>query len=91
MRRESDAGLIVSVDDERVYLERMRALIERRTKLAAVPYRAAGWITEETDQTYREVWPTLASDAERRQLLVDRGVRFVLTSGKPMRFDLFVP
>jgi site-specific DNA recombinase len=91
LRRESDAGLIVSEDDEPVYLGRMRALIERRTKLEAVPYRAAGWITEETDQTDRDVWPTLTSDAERRQLLVDRGVRFVLTSGKPLEFHVMMP
>jgi DNA invertase Pin-like site-specific DNA recombinase len=90
LRRESDAGLIVSEEDERVYLERMRSLIERRTKLEAMPVRAAGWDTEETGQTYREVWPGASAD-ERHKLLVDRGVRFVLTSGRPLIVGVMVP
>ncbi len=90
LRRESDAGLVVSEEDERVYLARMRAQIERRTKLEAMPVRAAGWVTEETEQTYQEVWPDL-SDAERHQLLVDRGVKFILYSGRPHHSNLFVP
>ena len=91
LRRESDAGLVVSDDDERIYHERMRSLIGRRDKLAALPAREAGWTTETTDQTYAEAWA--AHDAEgRRQMLVDAGIRFQLNQGKPaLNFHLFVP
>jgi site-specific DNA recombinase len=96
LRRESDAGLVVSADDERVYLERMRSLIDRRTHLEDLPTRSAGWVTEETGQAYREVWPDSAaasaeSSALKRQLLVDKGIRFVLTSGNPLIAGLSIP
>jgi site-specific DNA recombinase len=90
LRRESDAGLVVTEDDERVYVERMRALIERRTHLSMTPVRVSEWVTVETDQTYREVWST----EDHRQLLVDKGVRFVLhpsPGGKALRTHLYVP
>jgi site-specific DNA recombinase len=74
LRRESDAGLVVSAEDERIYLERMKALIDRRTRLEALPARAAGWVTEETGQTYGEAWQT----EDRRTLLVDAGFRLEL-------------
>ena len=51
----------------------MKALVDRRTKLEAIPDRAAGWVIEKTDQTYREVW----AESDHRQLLLDKGVRFV--------------
>jgi DNA invertase Pin-like site-specific DNA recombinase len=88
LRRESDAGLLVTDEDERLYLDRMRSLIDRRTRLEAMPSRSAGWVTEETGQTYREAWTTAK---DRRQLLVDGGVRFVLHSSKPLKVDLQVP
>jgi DNA invertase Pin-like site-specific DNA recombinase len=87
LRRESDAGLVVSAEDERIYLERMRSLIDRRTKLEATPARAAGWITEKTGQTYREVW----DESDHRQLLVDAGIQFVLVSAKPFHAGFRVP
>jgi site-specific DNA recombinase len=74
LRKESDAGLVVSDEDERIYLERMRALIDRRTKLEDMPARSAGWVTEETDQTYAEAW----AEGDHRQLLVDAGFRLEL-------------
>lgn len=87
LRREQDAGLIVSDDDEREYHERMRALIARRTELEAKPAVSAGWVTETTDETYRQVW----EQSDHRALLIERGVRFVLTQGKPLHFHLYVP
>ncbi|AGY36975.1 integrase (S-Int) [Mycobacterium phage Fredward] len=87
LRRESDAGLIVSAEDERIYLERMKSLIDRRTQLEAVPRRAAGWVTEETGQAYREAWET----EDHRTLLSEAGIRFELKSSKPMNFALHVP
>jgi site-specific DNA recombinase len=87
LRRESDAGLVVSEEDERVYLERMRSLIERRTKLEAMPRRAAGWITEETDQTYREAW----YESDHRQLLLGSGIGFSLLPGRSWFLFLMPP
>ncbi|MDP7733630.1 recombinase family protein [Mycobacterium paragordonae] len=87
LRRESDVGLIVSDEDERIYLERMRSLVDRRTKLEQTPFRSAGWVTEETDQTYAEVWP----DSDHRQLIIDAGIRFVLkgeVGGQPVDYWL---
>ncbi|ORB67694.1 recombinase family protein [Mycolicibacterium tusciae] len=77
LRMESDAGLLTTPEDERQWLERMKAQVAKRDQLAAMPSRAAGWESEETGQTKREAW--LAGDeAERRQLLLDAGVRYVL-------------
>lgn len=87
LRRESDAGLIVSAEDERIYLERMRSLVDRRAKLEATPTRAAGWVTEETGKTYRDVW----DDSDHRQLLVDAGIQFVVVSAKPFHAGFRVP
>lgn len=90
LRRESDAGLLTTSEDERVWLERLRAQTIRRDELAGKSVRAAGWVVEETDQTYREVWAT----EDHRQLLGDKGVRFVLwpsPGGKALRFELYDP
>ncbi|MGU3586049.1 recombinase family protein [Rhodococcus sp. C26F] len=74
LRMESDAGLLTTPEDEQRWLARMKAQVAKRDQLAARPSRASGWVTEETDQTYREVWPT----ADKRQLMIDHGARFVL-------------
>ena len=87
LRKESDAGLITTPEDERIYLERMKALISRRDELEARPYRAAGWVNEETDITYREVW----DDSDKRQLLIDKQIRFELKQGKPLIAGLYSP
>lgn len=87
LRAESDAGLIINDEDERMYLHRLKTLIDRRTKLEAVPARAAGWVVEETGQTYREVW----SNSDHRQLLIDAGIQFVLASAKPFHAGFRIP
>ncbi|MGQ9407380.1 recombinase family protein [Mycolicibacterium gilvum] len=87
LRKESDAGLIVSAEDEDLYIQRMRSLIDRRSALEALPSRPAGWTTEETGHTYSEVWET----ADKRQLMVDHGVRFVLVSGRPLHTSIYRP
>lgn len=80
LRKESDAGLIVTEEDERVYIERMKSLIDRRTKLAEMPRKAAGWVEEPTDQTYAEAW----ENEDRKQLLEECGIKYFLDSGKPL-------
>lgn len=87
LRRESDAGLVVTEADEEIYLGRMASLIDRRTRLEALPSRTAGWVTEEMGETYREVW----EHSDRHQLLLDSGIRFELHSSKPVNFTLYVP
>jgi DNA invertase Pin-like site-specific DNA recombinase len=87
LRRESDAGLVVTDEDEQVYLRRMRSLIDRRTELEAQPRRAAGWVTEETGETYHQVWDR----QDHRQLMVDHGIRFVLVSGRPLHTSVYSP
>ncbi|WP_235733379.1 recombinase family protein [Mycolicibacterium neoaurum] len=87
LRMESDAGLLTTAEDERQWLERLRSQVAKRDQLAARPSRVAGWVTETTDQTYEEIWDA----ADHRQLLLDAGVRFVLVSKDPLRFDRYVP
>jgi site-specific DNA recombinase len=87
LRLESDTGLLTTPEDERQWLERMRAQVAKRDQLAAMPSRAAGWVTETTGETYADVWDS----SDHRQLLVDAGVRFVLVSTDPLRFDRYMP
>jgi DNA invertase Pin-like site-specific DNA recombinase len=77
LRLESDAGLLTTPEDERQWLERMKAQVAKRDRLAAMPSRAAGWTTEDTGQTKAEVWAA-ASKSDRRQLYLDAGLRYVL-------------
>jgi hypothetical protein len=87
LRRESDAGLIVTDEDEALYLQRLKAQIDRRTALEATPARAARWIEEETDQTYQEAWDEETSEdglaAHHRELLLEAKVKFILYHSKP--------
>ena len=78
LRREQDAGLVRTEEDERVWTQRMTAQLDRRDKLEAMPRRVAGWVTEETDQTYGEAWAEEGRD--RRKLLVDAGIRLELNT-----------
>lgn len=87
LRMESDAGLLTTPEDERLWLDRMRAQVAKRDRLAATPSRAAGWLTEATGQTYTEAWDS----GDRRRLLIDAGVRFVLVSTDPLVFERYVP
>ena len=84
LRRESDAGLIVTADDEAKYLQRMKGLIDRRTVLEATPSRAAGWTQETTGETYAEAWgePGGTITPHQRDLLTDAQIKFVLMPDK---------
>jgi hypothetical protein len=78
LRREQDAGLVRTEEDERVWTQRMAAQLDRRDRLEAMPRRAAGWVTEETDQTYAEAWGEEGRD--RRKLLTEAGIRLELNT-----------
>lgn len=82
LRLESDSGLLTTPEDNRLWLERMKAQVAKRDQLAAIPARAAGWAIEETGQTYAEAWQT---EEERRTLLVDAGFRLELDTGSVAR------
>ena len=77
LRMESDAGLLTTDEDQRVWLQRMRAQVAKRDQLAAMPSRSAGWVEEETGQTKADAWKA-ADDGQRRQLYLDAGLRYVL-------------
>ncbi|KLI04082.1 MULTISPECIES: recombinase family protein [Mycolicibacterium] len=87
LRMESDAGLLTTDEDQRQWLERLKAQTAKRDQLAVMPARAAGWTTEETGQTKAEAWKA-ADESERRQLYLDAGLRYVLCrKGERSYFD----
>jgi len=87
LRMESDAGLLTTPEDERLWLERMKTQVAKRDQFAGMPSRPAGWVTEETDQTKREAW-LAAEEGDRRQLLLDAGLRYVqCRKGERSYFD----
>ncbi|MBX7435532.1 recombinase family protein [Mycobacterium sp. Y57] len=87
LRMESDAGLLTTPDDERQWLERMKAQVAKRDRLAAMPSRAAGWVTEDTGQTKAEAWRA-ADTGDRRQLYLDAGLIYVqCRKGERSYFD----
>ncbi|MCV7224458.1 recombinase family protein [Mycolicibacterium komossense] len=87
LRMESDAGLLTTPEDERLWMERLKAQVAKRDQLAAVPSRVAGWVAEETGQTKAEAWKT-ADEGERRQLYLDARLRYVLCrKGERSYFD----
>ncbi len=89
LHREQDNGLVRTPEDERIWTARMTAQLDRRDELAKAPVRSAGWVVEETDQTYRQVW----SDSDHRKLLIDKGIRFVLqpSVGNELNTHLYAP
>ena len=76
LRAEADAGL---VDDQAEYLGRLKSLTSRRRELEAQPVIQPGWVTEYRDETYADAWAG-SEPEQRRQMLIDAGVRFVLNN-----------
>ena len=73
LRWESDNGL---VDDEDLYRSRLLALVNRKSELQSETVVAARWEPVGTGRTYRELWSD--PDTDRRQVLRDAKIRFVL-------------
>jgi site-specific DNA recombinase len=73
LREDRAIGLYPTPEDEQVYRQQMKAQIAKRDELAALPIVRAGWVEEETDQTYGEVWPT-ATPEKKRKMATDAGV-----------------
>lgn len=76
LRSEADAGL---VDDQEEYLGRLKALTAKKRELESQPIIKSGWVTRYRDDTYADVWEN-SDNEQRRKLLVDAEVRFVLTN-----------
>lgn len=87
LQMESDAGLLTTPDDERLWMDRMKAQVAKRDQLAAMPSRGAEWVIEETGQTKEEAWKA-ADERGRRQLYLDVGLRYILARrGERSYFD----
>ncbi|MDH6130950.1 site-specific DNA recombinase [Kitasatospora sp. MAA4] len=90
LREEKDEGLIVGREDEDEWKERMRALLQRREELDALPQRPAQWVLENSDETYATAWQA-RDTAGRRQLLLDSGIRLVVKPGPALQAQVEVP
>lgn len=90
LRTESDAGLIVTPEDETMYLQRMKALIARRTKLESTPSVKAGWVIETTDKTYAEQWEEEDTLEGQRNLILESGIKLALIPGKKFPHNAFL-
>ncbi|GAB2683970.1 recombinase family protein [Nocardia thraciensis] len=86
LRRESDAGLIVGEADEAEYMDRMAALVARRTDLESKPSRPAKWVDQGTGKTYAEVWAD--PETNRQQVLIDAGVKLHIATTKPLVMEI---
>jgi site-specific DNA recombinase len=87
-RREKDLGLYDG--DESSYLARLTALVERRRALDDSPVVEAHWEFIGTGITYRERWNTSQTTAEKRQALLDSGIK-IRARTKPSEFHTHVP
>jgi len=76
LRAESDAGLI---DDEAEYMSRLTGLTARRKLLESSPVTEPRWELVGMGETFADAW-NRSSPEERRQLLIARGIRFVVHS-----------
>jgi site-specific DNA recombinase len=72
-REERDTGQYDYPGGDQEYAERIKALADRRKKLAALPQREATWDLVPTGKTFAEVWAA-ADVKERRRLMKDAGL-----------------
>lgn len=77
IRKEKDLGLYEGDTD--AYLERLQKLVERRKVLQESPVIKSGYQLRGLGETYREAW-TRMSDNERREMLLDSGIRVWVTA-----------
>lgn len=87
LREDRALGLFTGEADQELYRQQMAALVAKRDALAVLPVVRAGWVDVETDRTYAEVWPD-ATVEERRKLLVDAGIRLVVS--RPDRYETVI-
>lgn len=74
-REEWDLGLYEGQRAE--YLDRLRALTDRRTELAALPSRAGAYEFVGMGETYAEAWER-SDTAGRREMLIAAGISVVV-------------
>lgn len=88
LREDRALGLFSSPEDEALYRRQMKALIARRDDLRRRPIIKSGWEIVESSETYADVWGN-ASMEERRKLLVDAGVTFLLYN--KFKWEIVIP
>lgn len=88
VRKEKDLGLYDGDDDG--YFSRLSLLVERRKSLAAIPVVAAGYERRGTGETYGQAWERMTA-VERRELMLDAGVRATADMNASPRFTVTVP
>jgi DNA invertase Pin-like site-specific DNA recombinase len=74
-------------DDEREYKVSKQHYRARIKTLRALPQRAAGWVTELTDQTYGQEWAN-ADDEGRRKLMLNAGMTLKIMDSKYFRLTI---
>lgn len=73
--------------------EQLSALDKRIAELEALPSRPAGYDFKETGSTFKSAWDN-SSLEERRQLLLDSGIRFAIRrepKTQVLQYDLYEP
>lgn len=80
LQRERDLGF---QEDDEEYFERLKFLTDRVKDLSATPVRKAGYVWEQTGQTYVEAWESF-TPAARRKILAALGIKIYV--GQPDRF-----
>ena len=88
VRRERDEGLYDYPGGEEEYKERLGNLAATRRRLMELPHRQAEWVHELTGETYADAWGRLTESEDRRQLLLDSGIKIYVKRG---RIKTYVP
>lgn len=87
LRKEADMGLYE--DDEEGYFGRLKALMDRKRKLAGSESRPARWVRRGLGETYADAWERAGVEG-RRELLLNAGVR-VTARSKPFEANFWFP
>jgi site-specific DNA recombinase len=82
VRLERDTGGYDYPGGEQEYRDRIKALADRRKKLAALPQREATWDLVPTGKTFAQVWQA-ADVKERRRLMKDAGLTLQAAKLRP--------
>lgn len=70
--------------------EQLRALDVEIGRLEKLPTRDSGWEWEQTDETFRTRWQASDQD-QRRQMLIEAGIRFELIQANPIVANIKTP
>lgn len=88
LRAEEESGLIVTDEDHTEYLRRMKLLVSKRASILDAKPLEPGWVYKDTGETFAQAWERTTDPAERRRMLVERGVTLTLYNPKPLEVDI---